>query len=265
LQLLVISLPWAYCVYDWSFQQRILVPDEGTTYASTPPALFGRGFITLLSGYSGNDGIYIHTNDHGYVKNGQYVWSQQAKLISRDIEPGDRFGAFMVASQSTLIVSAPSALNHRGIVYVFNGTQRHWSQIQRIVALEGTSNKYFGERMSLSGNKLLIAAKGTSRSTATSTGVVCVYERPANGLYWSRQGSLYPRDLSLNHFFGQSLSLYDDTAVITARNDESNTYTGSAYIFREYGAQWSQQQKLISIDMQNYKNGLQLEVHLLSV
>eukprot|EP01031_Cornospumella_fuschlensis_P032749 gene32749-39589_t len=126
-------------LYDWSFQQRLLVPEAGETYAVTPPALFGRGFLTLITGFdasSSSPGVFVHTTDEGYVRNGQYVWSQQAKLVPRDIQPGDGFGSYMLATNNTLLISSPAAEFSRGVIYVFNGTLRHWSQIQRLSSPE---------------------------------------------------------------------------------------------------------------------------------
>jgi hypothetical protein len=150
-------------LYDWSFQQKIRVPEAGSTYSKTPAAFFGRGFITLITGYDANtSGIFIHTTDNGYIQNNQYVWSQQAILKATGTSQGDEFGKYMVASNFTLIVSAPGQANYRGYAYVFNGTLRHWSQIQRLAAFEGGGGDTFGEYMELYENTLIIGAKGST-------------------------------------------------------------------------------------------------------
>lgn len=261
LALILLFLPVGHTVYDWSFQQRLQVPEAGSTFGSTPSALFGRGFLTLVTGYdasSSSPGIFIHSTDEGTIQYGQYVWSQQAKLVPKEVISTDRFGQWMVASNTTLIVSAPSASSAKGYVYIFNGTQRHWSQIQRLQPYDGAlpGGDLFGERMSLYGKRLVVAAKGQ----ATNAGAVYVYERQTNGLYWSVQSKLVPRDAGSNQYFGQDLSLYDNTAVISAVNDDLGLSTGSAYIFRGTGASWSQQQQLVAIDMENYKRSFELQV-----
>lgn len=216
-------------LYDWSFQQRIQVPSAGSNYAKTPSALFGRGFLTLITGYGTNDsGIYVHTTDDGYVRDNQYVWSQQAVLVATDTGPGDEFGKWMVASNHTLIVSAPRQANDRGFAYIFNGTLRHWSQIQRLGAFEGVSGDYFGDYMSLYENTLVIAAKGSTLNAGTAY----VFGREPGGYTWSRQGRLLPRDAGPNQYFAEKLALHSDTVVISARNDDdAGQKTGSAYIF----------------------------------
>lgn len=220
-------------LYDWSFQQRIEVPSAGENYAKTPSALFGRGFLTLITGYGTNQsGIYVHTTDDGHVKDNQYVWSQQAVLVASGTQSGDDFGKWMVASNHTLIVSAPAQAGNRGFAYIFNGTLRHWSQIQRLGALEGVSGDYFGDYMSLYENTLIVGAKGSS----VNAGAAYVFERQPGGYTWSRQGRLLPRDAASNQYFAERLSLHTDTVVISSRNDDNTgERTGSAYIFsRKY-------------------------------
>lgn len=79
---LLSSLVLNNAVYEWSFQQRIKVPSAGATFGITPSALFGRGFLTLITGYNAaSPGIFVHTTDDGNILDNQYVWSQQAKLV----------------------------------------------------------------------------------------------------------------------------------------------------------------------------------------
>lgn len=219
-------------IYDWSFQQRITVDTAGPNYATTPSALFGRGFITLITGYGSNSSeLFVHTTDDGYIdfEKGQYVWSQQARLVASGVVHGDKFGTWMVSSNNTLIVSAPGQSNNRGFAYIFNGTLRHWSQIQRLGALEGTSGDSFGEYMTLYENTLVVGAKGST----SNSGAAYVFGRQPGGYTWSRQGKLLPRDLASNQYFGERLSVNSDIVIVSAKNDDnSGQQTGSAYVFK---------------------------------
>lgn len=117
-------------IYQWSFQQRLIVPEAGQTYGVTPSGHLGRGFETLITGYdasTASPGIYIHTSDMGDVNltTRHVIWSQQAKLQAKDAASqsftADGFGQMMVTTDQTLIVSAPKAGSGRGYVYIFNG------------------------------------------------------------------------------------------------------------------------------------------------
>jgi hypothetical protein len=53
----------------WSFQQVLRIPEAGIRYGRTPFAMYGRGFITLISGYLEDSpgSVYVHTTDDGYL------------------------------------------------------------------------------------------------------------------------------------------------------------------------------------------------------
>lgn len=224
------------------------------------------------AGYDEPDGgVFVHTTDEGSLTaGGQLIWSQQAKLLPADWRQGDHFGRWMEAEGETLIVSSPLGGSARGSVYVFNGTQRHWSQVQRLRAFDGAAGHYFGEQMSLHGDRLVIGARG-SQNTG---GMVYVYERRSGQLFWSLQARLLPdlRDPesdpdnpvelpATNQWFGSGLSLHGRRVAVTARNDKfPGAQTGSVFVFEGSGGVWSQQQKLTAIDFQNYKQGEFLEV-----
>jgi hypothetical protein len=44
----------------------------------------------------------------------------------------------------TIVVSSPFAQNQRGFVYVFNGTLRHWSQMQKLAPADIGGGGFFG-------------------------------------------------------------------------------------------------------------------------
>ena len=95
-----------------------------------------------------------------------------------------------------------------------------------------------------------------------------MYERLPGGMFWSRQGKLIARDFGASQLFAEKVSLYGDTTVISAKNDEKpGVQTGCAYVYRgintvcgryEFitasGGTWSQQQKLVAVEMEYYKN-----------
>jgi hypothetical protein len=228
-------------IYDWSFQQKITLSTAGKTFGKSPSFIVGRGFLTLISGYntatgpSNPPGVFIHTTDEGFLQhksanNYQYVWSQQGLLSPPVSALPDKqdltatgFGKWMVASNQTLIISAPYAGENRGFAFIFNGTGRHWSFMQRLQSSDPQPGDYFGDKMTLSGDLLIVGSKGTMPGKGTpKSGAAFIFRRPTNGLTWSNQGRLLPRDALDDQLFGEEVSIYDNTAVISARNDEKD-------------------------------------------
>jgi len=199
---LVFSLFSLTCYgYQWSFQSRLLVPEASPeTFGNTPYAFSGRGFGHIISGYNqyANLSLYVHTNDDGYASEGKFVWTQQAVLVPIDkfatgADPtnpskrGDQFGYWMVSFNQTLLVSSPFRNDYSmeavGCVYVFNGSLRLWTQVQKLIPDDATANSNFGRRMSLDGlfnRRVVIGANGAG----LSTGAAYIYEKDPNGVHW---------------------------------------------------------------------------------
>jgi len=219
-------------IYEWSFQQRMVEPTAGSTYGRSQSFIVGRGFQTLVTGYDNvNPGLYVHTSDDGYVRNHQNVWSQTAKLVAKDATVNDNFGYCLQSANQTILASAPYAGDRRGFIYVFNGTLRHWSQIQRLQAVEAAPGDFFGMQMSMHKNRLIIGAQGTTGNI----GAVYIFERASGGVYWSRQGKLLARGGAAGYMFGEQLALYDNVAIISERSDSGDSNdedTGAAYVFQ---------------------------------
>jgi hypothetical protein len=71
-----------------------------------------------------------------------------------------------------------------------------------------------------------------------------------SGASWSQQAQLTAADGAGGDWFGSSVSIFGDSAVVGSPHDTlgSNTYQGSAYVFARSGNGWSQQAKLTASD-----------------
>ena len=70
----------------------------------------------------------------------------------------------------------------------------------------------------------------------------------SNGV-WSEQAKLTASDGASNDYFGCSVSIDGDTAVIGAsRDDDNGIDSGSAYVYVRSNGVWSEQQKLTASD-----------------
>jgi hypothetical protein len=71
-----------------------------------------------------------------------------------------------------------------------------------------------------------------------------------SGTAWSQQQKLTASDGAASDYFGRSVSVSGDTAMVGANGDDIAyaTDAGSAYVFVRSGTAWSQQQKLTAAD-----------------
>ena len=117
------------------------------------------------------------------------------------------------------------------------------AKVQKLLASDGAAGDWFGGGGgAISGNTALI---GSYSWVGDNSGSTYVFVRAADGI-WSQQAKLLPDDGAARDWFGLSVNLSGDTAVIGSPGDDNK---GSAYIFvRNANGTWSQQAKLLASD-----------------
>lgn len=182
-----------------------------------------------------------------FVRNGDGMWSQQAKLLPNDGAAGDRFGSSASISGEIIVIGVPSDNNYFGSAYVFirNG-DGIWSQQAKLLSNDGATGDQFGSSVSVDGSTVVIG----SMVDSDMSGAAYVFVRNGDGT-WSQQAKLLPNDgAAYDQFSRWSVSLSGNTAVVGSSDDEDNGIdSGSAYVFvRNENGSWSQQAKLLPDD-----------------
>ena len=122
----------------------------------------------------------------------------------------------------------------------------NWTELQKILASDGTANDIFGYSVSISGDYAVIGACDND-SVYTFGGSAYMFHRI--GTTWTEQVKLIPSDGAPYDAFGSSVYISGDYAVIGAYgNDDNGFRSGSAYIFHRIGTIWSEQIKLTASD-----------------
>jgi len=164
----------------------------------------------------------------------------------------DRFGESVALLGDTALVGVPGydvGPNHdQGLVYVFTYNGSTWSLHQQLTASDGAEDDWFGSSVALSGDTALIAEPLADVTGNSDQGSAYVFTR--SGTTWSQQAKLTASDGAAGDYFGASVALSGDTALVGADNDNvaGNAYQGSAYIFTRSGTVWSQQAHLTASD-----------------
>jgi len=122
----------------------------------------------------------------------------------------------------------------------------------KLVASDPVANGFFGSSLSISGDYAVIGAYGNNDG-GTDSGSAYVFHR--SGTTWTQQAKLTASDAVANDWFGWSVSISGDYAVIGAvGNDDDGDYSGSAYVFHRSGTTWTQQAKLTASDAVAFDN-----------
>jgi hypothetical protein len=201
--------------------------------------LFGRSVsvsgVTAVAGASGADiggtpdegAAYVFYRDQG----GPDAWRQVAKLTADDGAEVWMFGQSVTVSRDTAVAGA------YGEAYVFYrnlGGADGWGQAAKVTAADGTENDVFGSSVSVSGDTAVVGARGATVGGNVSQGAAYVFYRNRGGVdVWGQVAKLTADDGAETDFFGRSVSVSGDTALVGANTADvsGNSNQGAAYVF----------------------------------
>ena len=214
-------------------------------------------------------------------------WSQQAYIKAPNRGANDRFGTNVSVSSDTVIVGVPyedsnqttitngtsassdDSASFAGAAYVFARSGTAWSQQAYLKAPNAQANDEFGINVSVNGESAIVGAyfeasnqttitngqTASSDNSADDSGAAYVFNR--SGTSWSQQAYLKAPNPEASDYFGNSVSINGDTAIVGAADEDSNQTTitngttassdnsasgaGAVYVFTRSGSNWSQQ------------------------
>jgi len=170
------------------------------------------------------------------------VWSEQAKLTAN----GGFFGMSVSIDGDYALIGADAENSYKGAAYIFKRDGSNWTQQARLIASDRADNDHFGISVCLDGDDAIIGAWWDD-DNGNSSGSAYVFVR--DGVNWNQQDKLTASDGYDNDYFGGSVSICGDNAVIGSKfDDDHGDSSGSAYRFSRTGTTWSQQAKLTACD-----------------
>jgi hypothetical protein len=207
------------------------------------------GDFALIGAFRDDDNGTDSGSAYIFKRNGDDSWAQVDKLTASDGAASDYFGCSVSISGDYALIGAYQDLATAGSAYIFkrNGDDS-WAQISKLTASDGAYSDYFGYSVSLSGDYAVIGAYGDD-DKGSSAGSAYIFRRNGDDS-WAQIDKLTAIDGMSYDYFGHSVSLSKDYAIIGAYNDDDKgSDSGSAYIFwRNSDNSWSLVQKLTSSD-----------------
>jgi hypothetical protein len=168
------------------------------------------------------------------------LWLEIAKLNNSNGTMDDYFGLSVSISGDFGIVGVPGYNEKTGTAYVFKRSGTTWIQDAKLNASDGSMNEYFGYSVSISGDSAIIGAPNDN----SLTGSAYVFTR--TGTIWVQEAKLLASDGAPGDWFGDSVSINGDAAIVGAPGD--NIFLGSAYVFERTGSVWAQEARLNASD-----------------
>ncbi|MDO8847063.1 MAG: hypothetical protein Q7W51_01565 [Coriobacteriia bacterium] len=232
----------------WSLQQKLVATDAGTY------DFFGHS--VSLQGDTVVIGAAAAETTEGDNRGAAYVftrsgstWTQTQKLTAAGTTaPGladDSFGHSVALSGDRIAVGAPYADPNgeafAGRVYTYARSGGTWSFDEHIQAATPVTYHYVGRDIALDGATLLVGAFG-------GPGAANMYVDTASG--WTLQQTLLQPDYTPGSYFGYTVDLYGDTAVIDAQYADGGSVqdAGAVYVFTRSGSTWTYLKTLYAAD-----------------
>ena len=126
--------------------------------------------------------------------------------------------------------------------YVFEKNGTTWHQTAKLVASDAAYYDYFGMSVAISGDIVVVGA-AYDDDGGSGSGSAYVFEK--NRTAWEQTAKLVASDASTNDYFGQSVAISGDIAIVGSYKDGFFS-TGSAYVFEKNRTAWDQTAKLVA-------------------
>lgn len=222
-----------------SFDQvAVLAPAEGkSAYQFGAAVALGAG--TILAGGPSADSLGATSGAAWVFTTVGGGWTQQARLLGRGAGFSDQFGHSVAIDGDTVVIGARledlAGKAEAGAAYVFTRGASGWLVQDRVTAGDAAVSDQFGYSVAVSGDTIVVGA-WMDDDLGGASGSAYVFER--TGSEWQQRAKLTGSDSKANDFFGVSVDVEGDTAVIGSAGGSS------IYVFSRTGGNWQQQQRL---------------------
>jgi|GEM_PF-4287429 len=181
------------------------------------------------------------------------TWVQKSKLTAPDGEAGDYFGYSVSIHGDMAIVGADGDDNEKGAAYLFlrdQGGIDTWGLVAKLTAPDRVKRDGFGVSVSLRGNVVIVGAHRDNEK-GSSAGAAYIFRRGLDGT-WVQEAKLTASDGATSNYFGNSVSLQGDAAIVGAPKFFLNNEKGVAYVFRRgLDGTWAQVAKLTAPEVES--------------
>ncbi|MEM7103892.1 MAG: IPTL-CTERM sorting domain-containing protein [Bacteroidota bacterium] len=145
---------------------------------------------------------YILFKDQGGINN----WGEVTKVVAFDAGSADFFGTSVALSGDYVVVGAYNDNGSTGSAYIYEkdlGGQDNWGFLVKKTASDAAGNDWFGWRVALSGDNLLVGAIREDFTGVNNTGSAYLFNRNEGGVNaWGEVAKINASDFAANNNFG---------------------------------------------------------------
>lgn len=228
---------------EWTQQQKLTANDAaGQDFFGCSVSISGN--YVIIGGYGNDDDGENSGSVYIFRLNGD-EWTQQQKLTADDASREDLFGYSVSIDNDRILVGAHGNSDDgrmSGSAYIFIRDDEEWIQQQKLTVNDAEELDLFGYSVSISGDFAIVGAHGNDDGGDRSGSA---YIFVLNDEDWTQQQLLVANDAARFNFFGYSVSIFEDEAIVGAYGTGGNI--GASYYFTRSNEHWSQI-RLIAMD-----------------
>ncbi len=181
-------------------------------------------------------------------------WSELTKILAIDKNTNDYFGnAVSISGDYAIVgskggdydVAGQNLMVQAGAAYIlkYNSGSASWEQVQKLVSSDRESGDAFGYSVSINGEFAIVGAytEGQNDSNgdpASSFGAAYVFKLNISTGIWEQKQKLVAFDRYIDDYYGQSVDINSNYAIVGAPFEEepngigSTENSGSVYIYK---------------------------------
>lgn len=233
---------------DWVEEAKLL-PSDGKKEDGFPSVVSIDGDVIAVGA--------MFTDDLGENSGSGYIfrfdgtqWVEEAKLLASDGMMGDRFGrAASVHGNLAIFGAVRDTVDGKlsGSIYVLRYDGTKWNQEATLAPSDGADLDWFGRYVDVHGDLIIGGANKHSHLDYFESGAAYIFRY--DGEQWVEEAELLASDMAHKDWFGRSVAIYEDMAVVGShRTYDNGKHSGSAYVFRFDGTRWVEELKLLPSD-----------------
>ena len=251
-------------VFDWSVtptETKVVASDaEAGDRLGKQVSISDEGDYAIAGAW--NEGVSSSGSAYIFTRSGS-TWTQQAKIVSSDLQSGDQFGESVSINGDGTYAAVGAKRedtggSNTGSVYIFTRSGSTWTQQAKIQASDVQASDEFGTDVTIKGDgtSIIVGSPGEdggSGDPIDRAGAAYVFTR--SGSTWTQQAKLTASDAQTVDRFGTSVTINPDAtyAIVGAHEEDTGgTSSGAAYIFTRSGSTWTQQAKILASDDDAY-------------
>jgi hypothetical protein len=214
-----------------------LTASDGSTNSSFGNSVSVSGETVVVGAYWDDGAGWNSGSAYVFRYNGT-SWVEETKLTPSDAAYEDFIGESVSISGDTIVVGAfgdDDGGNNSGSAYIFRYNGTNWVEETKLTASDASEDAIFGNRVCISGDAVVVGSYGDDDAGYLS-GAAYIFRY--NGSSWVEEAKLTASDGAAGNYFGVSVSITGDTAVVGAYGSDST------YIFRYKGTSWVEVAKL---------------------